>query len=368
MNEHLSKKIKYLSFISMIWVVFTHAYNYADDFLEPTTIITEGTKPWTMIQFLISNNLSSLAVPLFFTISGYLFFRNYEPTLEGYVTKLRSRTKSLLIPLMIWTILSGVFLVILNQIGFDFVGIVNAHATSFFENGLWGWFKMYSVPAFQLWFLQQLFSLIIIAPITYVIIKHTKLLPFLAFVLFVALRLPEVIQEQGLFYNYNATAYFLLGSYFGIHKKNELINRRFSKKVAFSVLFAWLGLGILRTYFCATWSPDWKLGAWILHEMFYILVFLGVVATWICFEHFIDTSKEHKWLDLCAANGIFIFLMQEPLLHVCFQIIMHYVSSDFAHTICFFGLSIIICVLCIATSELLRRHAKKLHSILTGGR
>ena len=45
MNEYLSKKISFLSLISMLAVVFIHAYNYTDTFLQPHTIITEGLHP-----------------------------------------------------------------------------------------------------------------------------------------------------------------------------------------------------------------------------------------------------------------------------------------------------------------------------------
>ena len=74
MNSYLSKKISFLSMISMIAVVFIHAYNYTDSFLQPNTIITEGLHLGACVQFAISNALARFAVPLFFMISGFLFF------------------------------------------------------------------------------------------------------------------------------------------------------------------------------------------------------------------------------------------------------------------------------------------------------
>lgn len=41
-GEYLSGKIKFLSALSMVFVVFIHAYNYTDTFLQPMTCITEG--------------------------------------------------------------------------------------------------------------------------------------------------------------------------------------------------------------------------------------------------------------------------------------------------------------------------------------
>ena len=77
-NEYLSKKILFLSLISMIAVVFAHAYNYADTFLQPHTIITEGLHPVACIEYAILNALTRFSVPMFFMISGFLFFVGKE--------------------------------------------------------------------------------------------------------------------------------------------------------------------------------------------------------------------------------------------------------------------------------------------------
>lgn len=54
-------------------MVFCHAYNFFDRFLQPTTILAEQNFPGAMLQFFISNGLVRFAVPLFFAFSGYLF-------------------------------------------------------------------------------------------------------------------------------------------------------------------------------------------------------------------------------------------------------------------------------------------------------
>ena len=72
MNKYLSDKLKAISFILMGMVVFLHSYNIKIKFASGTGIIKQGYNSFT--QDFISNGVTRIAVPLFFTISGYLFF------------------------------------------------------------------------------------------------------------------------------------------------------------------------------------------------------------------------------------------------------------------------------------------------------
>lgn len=119
MNDYLSKKIKFLSFFAMIGVVYCHAYNYFDRFLQSRTVLSEGANPGAMLQFFIINGLVRFAVPLFFIFSGYLFFVHFEFTWKGYLQKVLKRVRTLVVPFLIWTALAGTFLYIVYR----FVGL-----------------------------------------------------------------------------------------------------------------------------------------------------------------------------------------------------------------------------------------------------
>ena len=62
MSLYLSNKIKNISFILTILVVILHAYNMQNDI----NIVS-------FIQTFISHGIATIAVPIFFIISGYLF-------------------------------------------------------------------------------------------------------------------------------------------------------------------------------------------------------------------------------------------------------------------------------------------------------
>ena len=103
MNKYLSSKIKVVSFISILMVVYLHCYNYKDSCLDITTTITEGLNYGTFIEYFICNGFTRVCVPLFFIISGYLFFLRCDFSLSKYIYKVKSRFVSLVIPYFIWT-------------------------------------------------------------------------------------------------------------------------------------------------------------------------------------------------------------------------------------------------------------------------
>lgn len=68
-------------------------------------------------------------VPFFFMISGYLFFRTYQSS--RWSEKLQSRTKSLLVPYLLWNVFYAVAMLLLQKVG----AVVNIQI----DNGLlWG--------------------------------------------------------------------------------------------------------------------------------------------------------------------------------------------------------------------------------------
>ena len=83
-------------------VVFLHCYNFTDNFLLPQTTISEGLNIATFIEFFLCNGFTRIAVPIFFMISGYLFFLTYKLSIEKYFYKVKSRFLSLMIPYLIW--------------------------------------------------------------------------------------------------------------------------------------------------------------------------------------------------------------------------------------------------------------------------
>lgn len=70
-NMFLSQKIKIISFVCIIMVLYIHS-----DFHEVEGEIL-GMNINILCQKIISKKIARCAVPLFFSISGFLFFRKW---------------------------------------------------------------------------------------------------------------------------------------------------------------------------------------------------------------------------------------------------------------------------------------------------
>lgn len=119
MNELESRfrnKITFIQFLLSVGIVYQHtAWNY-----KRNSILNVGQ---SFLFFLIET-----CVPFFFMISGYLFFRTYNPSKAKI--KIVSRIKTLLIPYLIWNLLYMIFVITLTK-----MGLIHNSGTS--EN-VWG--------------------------------------------------------------------------------------------------------------------------------------------------------------------------------------------------------------------------------------
>lgn len=66
------------------------------------------------IKKIIDALLSDLLVPVFFFISGHLFFSNFRWRKEFFIGKIKRRGRSLLLPYLIWNTL-GIFMVLVKE-------------------------------------------------------------------------------------------------------------------------------------------------------------------------------------------------------------------------------------------------------------
>ena len=112
MNDSLlSKTISYLRFPLIVGVVFIHS-NILVVKIQGEMIRFDNWPFVTFIMNLFSTVFADVCVPLFFFISGFLFFYNSDFTKETYLAKLKKRIKTLLVPYLIWNFVGFVLLLI----------------------------------------------------------------------------------------------------------------------------------------------------------------------------------------------------------------------------------------------------------------
>lgn len=194
-----SQAIDWLRFPLIIAVVFIHNPGLPSDYTLPS-LETGGF--WICmniyIKILVSHVIAHIAVPIYFFISGYLFFlKTPVLTKEIYKNKLKSRWKTLVIPYLLWNIFP--ILVVTSLWFLKYVIVI--HDTGFFLDKLYayfdshGWLSLFwntkewggnvinwlgqpvigSGPLnYPLWYIRDLIVVVLLSPVIYFCIKKMK--------------------------------------------------------------------------------------------------------------------------------------------------------------------------------------------------
>lgn len=254
-------KITLLSFMLAISVIIRHTCNIDVYKLQ------NGIVFW-LERILLS--ATSISVPAFFLISGFLFFRSYEPS--KLFDKFKRRFFGICIPYLVWNILAYLFYVFLTYIPFISEQI-NTYVEplsiqSILLNAIWGYHNI-------TWFLRNLMVYIIISPILYCTIR--KKVPGI-------LIISAILAVGWIFHSDNIMhfIYYLLGAYISLNYE-ELAHIKYNwneKLLAYIILvISILGIAIIG-----------EISSGFMH----ILHVIQVIALWIIGDCFL-TEKTLKW-------------------------------------------------------------------------
>ena len=144
---------------------------------------------WRIFACVSINELAAIAVPLFFMMSGYLFFYRTEWNSAAFVGKLRRRVRSLLVPYVLFCLLAVVGLVVNYAMsghswaqslhlylgdGKWLHNFWDVHTTGTNTN-LLGISKPISYPInIPLWFIRDLMVIVLMTPIIHLAIKRLR--------------------------------------------------------------------------------------------------------------------------------------------------------------------------------------------------
>ena len=361
MNEYLSKKISFLSLVSMIAVVFIHAYNYTDTFLQPHTIITEGLHPVACIQYAVSNALTRFAVPMFFMISGFLFFFGKEFGASAYVNQVKKRCRTVLSVFVIFSVISfAVCHLIFKFTGEGIIGMIDERII---KNPLYA--LLQNPFAFQLWFLAQLFIMSVVSPVVYFFIKKTGVVfPIILACLWVLDK--QLVVGGYTLFNSDAYMFFSLGAYIAVKKPDfkTLYQKTENTKLWIVSLVSWIIVVTAYTLFSATAEKS----SCIQLILFKLSVLSGIASVWLSYDRLSVRLLDHPVTKTLTENNFMVYLLHEPLLHIIFMSTITYFNADIVHILLYFVLPVIIILLCAYTGKILRNKCPGLNSILTGGR
>lgn len=175
----VSHKIKIMSLVSAVMVVFIHVPQIAGSGL------TAG------IEHFLSQGICRVAVPFFFTVSGYMLARHMNEK-GWWACALRKRVKSVMAPYFLWCLISS-----LVHVAFGAMLVLSAnimHHESLTRNmtsilisplnafGLNPFSGVVSNGA--LWYLRELMIFVLVSPLIVWIVKQGKSISFVGLLLF----------------------------------------------------------------------------------------------------------------------------------------------------------------------------------------
>lgn len=272
MSNYFWNKKKIVSYVLAILVFWIHCSTFAN-YDTSSPIVTNGS-------LFFQRTINCLAVPLFFIISGSLFFRDYSN--KKYKTKIKNRINSLVIPFLIWNIINMCFEFIASTFFSNyFIGRTKAEFT--LENVLLGVFHYkYNGP---FWFVFALICFSIMAPIFDKLLK-TKLTSVLSILVLIVLLYFGIGLPTPFFYNKDCIVYYLIGGFIGRFYFDWFTTKKNLKTSLFSLVMVILALFY---YFIQNF---YKLVNNTIISTFLIVIFS--FCLWFSFDVFLTDSYEAK--------------------------------------------------------------------------
>lgn len=358
MNKYLSDKLRIISFISIVMIVFLHSTNMNVNLNSGNINLNSGFN--SFIQTLISQGLTRIAVPVFFLISGYLFFITFNGRFDDFVIKCKKRIKSLLLPYLIWSIWGVLFYFILQLFPqskpFFIKGLVMNYTAAELLNTIF----INPIP-YQLWFVRDLMVLVVISPIIYWIIKYFRILPIL--LLFIVWL--EIFKIDLFLFSNEAIFYFGLGGYIAICKSEIMLKVR-SQNYYWIFFVIWISLLISKTIL---YNSNYESSSLllILHK-FSILT--GVISVWSLYDiSLINKLKPNKIMFDLSRYSFFIYAFHEPMLMIIKKGLVYITGpSEIMATISYLISPIIIICISIVVGSYIKKTTPKFYNLITGER
>lgn len=348
MNQYLSDKIKVISMLCIILVLYIHSgfHDYPHEI--------KGMVFNHYLQDFISGIIGRIAVPMFYMISGYLFFVNANKISDVW-NKMKRRVRSLVVPFVIAALFFPTFIIVLENIPFASQFM---NASSFSD-------VIYSMPvkdilsslfydsgngspwAFQLWFLRDLIIIVAFTPIIYYIRKNVIIEVFTLLLLYLLTLIDVPINPSF------AMFWFVLGS--------SLLSKLHKINIWYAII-PYMGISLIELFF------DIPMKKYILIP----IILIGVLSLWNLYDIVVGgdfkLSKHGRIVDVCRYS-FFIYLFHEPTLNIVRKIL----SNIGGHSSISFALAYLLSpwifsILWIMVGKIMQKYIPNIYKVCVGGR
>lgn len=360
MNKYLSVKLRIISLISIILVVLLHSNNTTVKFNSGNMNFDNGYN--VFMQNFFSLGITRIAVPIFFCISGYLYFLNTKGTIQEFLQKYKKRGKTLLIPYLIWSTWGVLFYFTLQLLPQSKDFFTKDLITSYSFSKTLNTIIRNPIP-YQLWFVRDLIILVVVSPLIYWATKYFKIIPvMLLFIVWL-----ELFEFSFVILSSDAIFFFCLGAYLAIFK-SEFMVKKLNKRVYIVFIFVWVLIVLVKTSLMYQHSEKTiEIISLLLHKM---SIGVGIIALWSVYDILmINKEKPNVVILNLSSLTFFIYAFHEPVLTIVKKGLFYMggVSEMLSITV-YFVAPIITIFLSILVGSFMRRYMLGFYKLITGGR
>ena len=388
-DKFTSETIDLIRFPLAVMVVFIHSDIHPNEtFMMPSDYAHLSGMDWhILIRSFCSHVFSHIAVPAFFLISGYLFYKRLESwDWNIWKKKMFSRLRTLVIPYFIWCVLYvlwrniGVFYIQIPLFKFgavilkgkplngivDYLNSIEINNIDWYhvlwDSQVWGgecinWFGLHAVhntgpELFPFWFMRDLIVVVLLTPIVFYSIKRIGFyfICIIGFFYFSGIW-PDI-------HGFSSTAlfYFSLGSWFTL-KKYDLCKTLYP--------FRW--------YFYITYMVLLPLMVYLDGKQTYggksVYVLIGVL-TLLCFNYYLVKEKGIRKSPLLVSSCFFMFAFHIFILLDVYGNMNKVIgnSSPFQLNLLYLITPIATVIVCVCIYYCIHRWFPSVCRVLTGGR
>lgn len=327
-----SQALDLLRFPLAVVIVCVHVFS--DSFTLHGTVYSFDDMPvFKEVYYFISAFLKGQSVPIYFFISGYVFFLGGEFTKEVYARKLKNRVKTLLIPYIIWNTVAilmqlALFLPVFSSIlpgiskvelDWSLPAVLQCYWNA--SKGIFAWYgSEIAMPYPQdmpLWFLHELMIMAICSPLIHRLLKWgrsyimmlfgvfwfvqtywglnlsmlAEALFFFSWGAYMSICGKDMLAEFGRFFKVSAILYILLGVAYmvAVHRSPETADLLKRFNVVAGLFFAYnVSAWILRHNVC-------KVSPFLSASSFFIYVTHMLICNNILKLCFLIVSPVNQW-------------------------------------------------------------------------
>lgn len=364
-----SRALDLLRFPLAMAVVIDHILGFPGLLTYLNNSIAYAEMNAVQITYIVVDTLiTGFSVPMFFLISGYLFFLNSRFSATVYLQKMKSRFKSLFIPYVAWNTLAVIIAAAMAYIsirhGFDIQPpewSVSTVLQCFWDRAKGPFPDMNSVEAtpadIPLWFVKVLIILAISTPIIYLLIRKMGIIfPIILGMVWLAV---EHSEYPNTWEWITGAFFFSWGAWISICKKD--ISDIFTKhRRVWLIIFPLLSILALILNFSSheLYLPLKRINILLSVPFIYNLSIIAI-------ERF--HAKENRFLG----NAAFFIYAGHYLVHSSIVVLLGkvWVPVDGTGAVVFLtAVMLLTLALLLATYWLMRRYTPRLLGVFTGGR